>query len=719
MDYPLEYERPFWPFSGQALRSLTMDFFEHQAKANRSSKYLILGYLVALVIITLGFNLAGMIVWAVATEPLALGQATQELNLSHLLPLWLDSRYSWQVTVAVILFVGTVSLANWFSLRQGGDQVAKMMGGRRIPANTMNKDEKRLLNVVEEMALAAGMPVPDVFIMDQEHAINAFAAGYAPNEAAICVTRGLIISLNRDELQGVIGHEFSHILNGDMRLNVRIISVLSGLVAMGQLGRWLTELGFRSSHDTRGGVFFLILPGLLIWLIGSLGVLCSRVIKAALSRQREFLADASAVQFTRQTQGIASALHKIHHHRYQSLLKNRHAEDLSHMCIAKTLNMRFTSLLDTHPPIEERIRRLDAQFLTKTKIQAAQTRLQEQSQTDGSVTTGTANNTERLSAGSSSATTSPLPTETLSSNFSDSETSTLPPSDALYGTELQQEEMIEFTSPMQQANVDQAVASIGLTDDQRIEAARACLSSMPQDLLMSLRQPDYAPLVLLLMLAQTNTQPNIAIKILEKHQKYPQSLLEHYLPIVSEMQNRPIYPVLQLAMAAVKSCTKEDKQDLLRTAKQIIASDNSVQPQELFFYLVLFRHLNPKAKRNPAIEISSISQLKKELATLFAFLCQFTDEEHKDAAFQKAIQQFHITGVTLPDYQRISHQALGNAIFRIEHLAPMLKRSVVLAVTDLMQHDDTITHQEFDWLRMLADCWDCPIPLSVSVTTPA
>ncbi|GLQ29745.1 M48 family metallopeptidase [Litoribrevibacter albus] len=681
-----------------------MDFFEHQAKANRSSKYLIVGYTLALIVLTIGFNLGGLLVWAIATEPAELAKASESHSYSTILHHWLDTRYSWQVTVSVVLFVGMVSLANWLTLRQGGSKVAEMMGGRRIPANTMNRDERRLLNVVEEMALASGLPVPEVFIMDREHAINAFAAGYSPNEAAICVTRGLTISLNRDELQGVIGHEFSHILNGDMRLNVKMMSILSGLVAMGQLGRWLVDLGLRGGHDARGGIVFLALPGVLIWILGSLGVLCSRIIKAALSRQREFMADASAVQFTRQTQGIASALYKIHTHHHQSILTTRHAENLSHMCIAKTLSLRFSTWLDTHPPIEERITRLDAQFLTKAKIQRAQERQQTLQTSDAPAeSSGSTSSSVTLSTA-----TSPALSEVTSGLAADTRASA-----DLYGIELQQEEMIEFTSPFQQANVDQAIASIGLSDQQSITAARSCLSSIPNELITGLHQPDYASLLLLLILAQNNSRPESATALLIEQESYPQSLIDHYLPMVHEMKERPVYPLLQLGLASLKSLSAEDKKALLVTAKKVIMSDKQILPQELFFYLVLFRHLNPKASRNPRVEFSSFSHLKPELSTLFGFLSQFTEEAHQLAAYQHAVQQFQIKETSLPNIKTISHQALANAIFRVEHLAPLLKRSVLMAVTDLMQHDDTMTHQELDWLRMLGDCWDCPIPMAL------
>ena len=671
-----------------------MDFFEHQAKANKASSYLIISYLLALCVITVGFNVAGLIVWTFVTQPiLDIPNPDPSLfeSVKHLLALWFESRFSWQVTCAVFLFIGIISFSNWLGLRQGGGSVAKMMGGRKVPSNTHNTDEKRLLNVVEEMALASGLPVPEVFVMDREDAINAFAAGYSPNEAAVCVTRGLLISLTRDELQGVVGHEFSHILNGDMRINIRLISIMAGLVAAGQLGRWLIEIGFRGgSHDSRGGALFLIIPGILIWIVGSLGVLASRIIKAAISRQREFLADASAVQFTRQTQGIASALYKIANHRHSSLLHNRHAEDLSHMCFAKTLNVQFASMMATHPPIEERIERVDRSFLTKANIRSAQAR---QSTTQFNETTSLSEVEYR---------------ETRAAGFDSGTTQ-----DSLYGKEISQDEMIEFSSPFQDQSVERAIATIGLTDQHNIEAAQECLSSMPSELLTGLHQPEYAPLIVLTLLANANSAPEQARELLKKHSPaHFRAIVDHYQLNLQQIERQPIYPLLQLAMATLKTLTNEERANTLSLAKQLIASDKQIHPEELFLYLVLHRHLNRKASRRQKIEFSSFDPIKTDLIKLLSFLCHFTETEQQEAAYNKAIGQFSFDSSEYIKAENIKHDEVANAIFRIEHLAPLLKRSVLMSVVDLMSHDHDITHQELDWLRMLADCWDCPIPMT-------
>ena len=244
------------------------------------------------------------------------------------------------------------------------------MGGRLLHPQTTDLNERKILNVVEEMAIAAGTPVPPVYLLENEEGINAFAAGHAPNDAIIGVTRGCVQTLSRDELQGVIGHEFSHILNGDMRLNLRLMGVLFGILLIGLTGyillRSTSGYGYRvrvnSRDDDRGRRNILPLIGLALYVIGYVGVFFANLIKAAVSRQREFLADASAVQFTRNPEGIAGALKKIGRLAGSAMHEPRAAE-ASHMFFGNIGGVgQLFGLLATHPPLVERIRRLDPSF---------------------------------------------------------------------------------------------------------------------------------------------------------------------------------------------------------------------------------------------------------------------------------------------------------------------------------------------------------------------
>jgi Zn-dependent protease with chaperone function len=260
-------------------------------------------------------------------------------------------------SLLTLAIIGCASLFRTASLRTGGAAVAHQFGATPVPEDTSDFNLRRLRNVVEEIAIASGVPVPQIFVLEEESAINAFAAGYAPSDAAITVTRGALNRLNRDELQGVIAHEFSHVLNGDMRLNIRLIGLLFGILVLAIIGRKILNYGrFGRSRD--GAPLLAVALGLLV--VGYVGLFFGRLIKAGLSRQRELLADASAVQFTRQTGGLAGALKKLAGLPEGSRLGNPDAEEVSHMLFGEGL--KLSSLMATHPPLAERIKALDPSF---------------------------------------------------------------------------------------------------------------------------------------------------------------------------------------------------------------------------------------------------------------------------------------------------------------------------------------------------------------------
>ncbi|WP_421656189.1 M48 family metallopeptidase [Leptothermofonsia sp. ETS-13] len=271
----------------------------------------------------------------------------------------------WTVAIPTVVVIGVGSLYKLMVLSQGGSIITQEMGGRLITPDTPNPAEYQLLNIVEEMAIASGISVPAVYVLDGEPGINAFAAGFTPNDAVIGVTRGCMEILTRDELQGVIGHEFSHILNGDMRLNLRLVGVLNGILLIYILGRLAIEV--RSGRDRNGNGIALF--GLALLIIGSVGLFFGRVIKAAVSRQREFLADASAVQFTRNPDGISAALRKIATHHSHSLVQSPYAEGNSHLFFGSALRFDlFGDLFATHPPLEERIHRLEGSIVYQESV---------------------------------------------------------------------------------------------------------------------------------------------------------------------------------------------------------------------------------------------------------------------------------------------------------------------------------------------------------------
>lgn len=331
-----------------------MNFFEHQDRARRNTTALVFLFSLAV---------AGIVVALYAASRIVVRYAMVDSTGPYRFAWW-DPKAFAIVAIGGILFIGIASLAKAGTLARGGGAVAEMLGGRPVAPDTTDYAERRFLNVVEEMALASGVPVPRTYVLDREDGINAFAAGHTPNDAAVAVTRGTLNHLNRSELQGVVGHEFSHILNGDMRLNVRLIAILFGILALGIVGHILIRVGGSSGRGSkRGGAAAVPIAGLLLILIGYIGTFVGRMIQAAVSRQREYLADSAAVQFTREPMGLAGALKKIGGLASGSIIRSPKAEQASHLFFSPGVKIGlFQAALATHPPLADRIRRLDPAF---------------------------------------------------------------------------------------------------------------------------------------------------------------------------------------------------------------------------------------------------------------------------------------------------------------------------------------------------------------------
>ncbi len=332
-----------------------MDFFGQQDQARRQTRKLVILFLLAVIAIVVAVNLALALLW---DWTVGYGGGARDYPIGFFAT----------KTAIVLAMIAGGTLVELFNLREGGDAVARMAGGRLVSPATTDARERRLLNVVEEMALASGVACPRVYLLDREEAINAFAAGYNQDQAVIGVTRGTLERLKRDELQGVVAHEFSHILNGDMRLNIRLIGLLFGIQMLAGFGRHLMNFGARApvmrSRDDRGNQarLILLLSGAVLFVVGYIGVFFGRLIKSAVSRQREFLADASAVQFTRNPDGIGGALRKIgglsRSVHPGSRIEHPNAEHLSHLFLGAPRQAMLSGWLATHPPIEERLRRI-------------------------------------------------------------------------------------------------------------------------------------------------------------------------------------------------------------------------------------------------------------------------------------------------------------------------------------------------------------------------
>lgn len=323
-----------------------MNFFERQQHARRRTGRLVILFALAVVLIIVAIELVALAAIGDRPGPGESWLATETLNRNSALLVG--------IAIAALAAILITSLFRTLSLRGGGGKVARQLGGTRVLPEASDPLRRRLHNVVEEMAIASGVPVPEVYVLERERAINAFAAGYSTADAAVAVTQGALEQLDRDQLQGVVAHEFAHILNGDMRLNVRLIGLLFGILALAFAGRIALRAAYHASGRSALAIGAI---GLAVMLIGYVGLFFGRWIKASVSRQREYLADASAVQFTRNPDGLAGALKRIGASQAGSRL-DADADEVAHMLFARGL----WGIFSTHPPLERRIKAIDPTF---------------------------------------------------------------------------------------------------------------------------------------------------------------------------------------------------------------------------------------------------------------------------------------------------------------------------------------------------------------------
>ncbi|HLF31101.1 MAG TPA: M48 family metallopeptidase [Xanthomonadales bacterium] len=329
-----------------------MNFFEHQDRARRQSRWLVFVFLLSVLAVVVAIEFILLLALGVSDSSTIPWQPLSAESMRR------NSGLLAAGACATLLVIGLASLFKTWKLRSGGGEVARELGATLVEPDTLDPLRRRLRNVVEEIALASGVPVPEIYVLERELGINAFAAGYTPADAAVTVTRGALERLSREELQGVVAHEFSHILNGDMRINIRLMGALFGILLLALIGRRviLHTRYFGRSRGKGAAAIMLIAVGLMA--VGYIGLFFGRWIKASVSRQREYLADASAVQFTRAPDGVGGALKKIAVYREGSYLA-QDTEEISHMLFGDGQKMH---LFSTHPPLLDRISRIEPRF---------------------------------------------------------------------------------------------------------------------------------------------------------------------------------------------------------------------------------------------------------------------------------------------------------------------------------------------------------------------
>jgi Zn-dependent protease with chaperone function len=576
----------------------------------------------------------------------------------------------------VLLVVGAGSLYKTFVLRRGGAAVAELLGGRRVDPATADLDERRLLNVVEEMALASGVPVPTVYLLDRELRINAFAAGFSPSDAVVAVTRGCLKRLSRSELQGVVAHEFSHLLNGDMRINLRLVGLLHGILLIALVGEMiLRSLRFSGGSSRRGrkggGGPALLLFGLALYLIGWIGILFGRLIKAGVSRQREYLADASAVQFTRDPDGIGGALKKIGGAGGGSQLAARHAEEASHFYFADGLAPRWFEMLSTHPPLDDRIRRIDPSF-------------------DGTFPK-------------------------------------LPPLEE----ERRREPVAEPTTA--RARLERAVAPAiaaaalaaraGELRSEHLDAVRARLASIPVGVRELVHEPLGAQAVLAALLLDADA--GVRARQLERLARHPQPDLAQFAHRVDEAlpdgRDDLRLPLLDLALPALRNLSPPQFAELRSLVRDLVAADDRVSLFELALEKALLRHLAPHfGEARPArVDTYSLKALAGECSRLLSAVAHASQSGGESAhqAFEAgaAILRARSIALELSSPEEHAPARLSEDLDRLDRVALPWKRALLDAAAAVAAHDGRLEPRELELLRAVADALGVPLPPSSPV----
>lgn len=624
-----------------------MNFFERQAAARRASTRLVVLFALAVIGIVAAVDLAA---WMVV-------------------PSWRMLAFATGVTLIVILFGSLYRIA---SLGGGGEPVAQQLGGSLVPEDTNDPALRRLRNVVEEIAIASGVPVPKLYVLEHEAGINAFAAGFSPSDAVVAVTRGALERLNRDELQGVVAHEFSHILNGDMRLNIRLIGVLFGILMIALIGRKILEHGRFASRGRDNSGAALLAAALVAMLVGYIGLFFARMIKAGVSRSRERLADASAVQFTRQTQGLAGALKKIGGLDEGSRLNDRSdAEEVSHMLFGDGIG--FSGLFATHPPLLERIRALEPSF-SGEQLKQLQARWQA------------------------------APPHGLEEDIAMG-------LDGHVGARLPAaSRQVEVSAPVVAAQV----AAPAPDDYQRADSIVGAIPDALRDLAAG--RDTVMPLLLALLLAEDEAlaarqQAEIAARLDEAAGTQAQHIHQQ---LTADLHPMLRLPLAALAFPVLRQRPRPQLDAFLEAVHAVSHADGEVS---LFEYC-LARLLQVQVRE--ALDPGRYARfgrrkpggVRREFATLLAVVAQAGHQDDASAqraylaGLQRVLPRDHLPYAPPAD----GVQALDAVWEPLDALDPLAKQAMVEAITAAIAHDGRISVAESELLRTICGVLHCPLP---------
>lgn len=642
---------------------MTKTFFQQQETARRKTWLLVMYFVLAVILIICAVYFAAVIAL------MGGGQQVQIQGMSTKMPIWHPEIFM-LVTLITGFIVGLGSIFKIIALRSGGKTIASSLGGRPVHPDSIDTQERRLLNVVEEVAIASGTPVPPVYLLDNENGINAFAAGYAPSDAVIGVTRGCVDLLKRDELQGVIAHEFSHILNGDMRLNIRLMGVLHGILFIGITGYWLlrsTSRGRRRSSSKDGqaaaGIFIF---GIALWITGYVGVFFGKLIKAAVSRQREYLADSSAVQFTRQPSGISGALQKIGGLAYGSKLDHSNAEEASHMFFANGITSSFVQLLATHPPLTQRIQAIDPAF-------------------DGDYPEVYLPTREELEAQA----------------LEESQSSSQP-------LEVLDKVIINPAKIAQQ---------VGQPGPEHLLFAGQMLASIPQGISTQIHEPFGARVLVYSLLLDQKPEVREAqlTRLSECAEDGIANAVEAHFQKIASLGASYRMPLVDLAMPALKMLSPRQYTQFRENIHYLIDADMECSLFEFTLQYVLLRHLDPYLGEGQVETKSKFSNKEIHNACLdllgtLAYMGNAGAQE-RSSAFERGLKTLNPSATLEFDpNKRFNLDVAKRSLHVLSAVAPKSKQIFIEACTACIAQDNFVSIEEAELLRAIGDALDCPIP---------
>lgn len=654
-----------------------MDFFEQQAKAHRKTKQLVIYFTLAVISMIILIYAVAVFVTAYADSRQHHRYTDDYSQTQTQFNVW-DPKLFAEVALGTIIVIFCGSAYKTMALSGGGGAVAESLGGRLVASNTNDPDERKLLNVVEEMSIASGVPMPQVYVLDEENAINAFAAGHTTSDAAVCVTNGTLKTLSRDELQGVIGHEFSHILNGDMKLNVRLIGILFGILCLATIGRVM--LYMRSNNDRDKNPWPLI--GIFLLVIGSLGVFFGRLIQAAVSRQREFLADASSVQFTRNPTGLSQALQKIGG--AGSRLSSPHAPDASHLFFANGLADSLFGAMATHPPLEDRIRAIDPNWDGKFQD------VDQSSSASGKFSEETPNRPRERR---------PV--------FVDGKMIIL---GGAIGDAMAAPPVIKSQSVLR---------NLGNPTPLHLRYAEEMRDALPDNLKNTAREPLAAAALIfaLLLNADEKLRTTQTDGIAKNFSPDVATQTAALFPDVSRIAAHARLPIVNLALGALKQLTPEQFQKFSQTLTWLVQSDGEVGLFEFVLQKIVLRHLAPKfnGTRPASVQFYTLKPLVPDCAVVLSALAYVGSDDAGEIqkAFDTGAPYLRAAGeaaLTLQPREQCGIAQISAALDRLTQAVPIIKKNLLEASTQVVGADGVIQESEAELLRAVADTLDCPMP---------